>query len=74
MATRIHIPSFLIGNREDFDINDFVAGQGFTVLSRTRTGSEWLIDIEEDLNVGQQTALSQQLRNNLDAITFEALP
>lgn len=73
MSTLIHIPGYLIGNRQDFDINDFLVGQGVTVLSRTKNPSEWIIQIEEDLNPGEQTALANQLRNNLDQITFEVI-
>lgn len=73
MATRISIPGFLIENNNDFDINTFLIGQGFTPVTRERTPSFWIITITENLNPGQQTALSVQLRNALDLITFTVI-
>lgn len=78
MATLIHIPGYLINNNENFDVNDFLTTppQNFTIGpgGRTKSSTEWIIEIVEDLNVGQQSALSTQLLAALDQITFEVIP
>lgn len=74
MSTRIKIPASWINNRDDFDINDFIAGQGLTVVSRTRSQELWIILVSENLNAGEQTALSVQLENNLNIVTYEIIP
>lgn len=78
MSTFIHIPGYLINDNQSFDINDFLTTppQNFTIgpNGRTRSTAEWVIEIVDDLTVGQQNALSTQLLNALDQITFEVIP
>lgn len=77
MATLIHIPGHLINNNLTFDINAFLTSppQNFTIGpgGRDRSDSEWIIEIVEDLTVGQQTALTNQLLAVLDQITYEVV-
>lgn len=77
MSTLIHIPGYLINDNQNFDTNDFLTTppQNFTIgpggfLKGT---PEWVIEIVENLTVGQQTALATQLRAVLDQITFEII-
>lgn len=77
MSTLIHIPGYRIQNNNDFDISSFLTSppQSFTLGPQgiERTEAEWIVEIVENLNVGQQTALTNQLLNALDEITYEVI-
>ncbi len=73
MATLIKIPSAWIENRPEIDINAFLTTRGFTVKGRNKDKALWIIEIEENLNVGQQTALRLDLERSYNEITFEII-
>ena len=71
MSTLITIPGYLIHGRDSFDVNAFmVANGGYTVVNRKRSKQEWIIEVNENLNSAQQTALSDALISELSEIKF----
>ncbi len=73
MSTICHIPISLVGE-QDFDINGYMAGRGFTVVQRARNDVTWDITLAEDLTAGQQTATAVDLDRVLQEITWEVIP
>ncbi len=73
MSTLITIPGHLVRDRNSFDVNAFMSLQGFTVFKRTRSKEEWIIEVEENLNPTQQTALNDALLSELSGIKFTAM-
>ncbi len=69
MSTLISIPGHLIRDR-NLDVNAFLLRNGYTVVTRTRSREQWDIEVNENLDQTQQTALNDALLDELSGIKF----